>query len=215
MIYGIYDLEIAKAIPPKADTDRLPGIEYCGGWADYANMGIACWALCFLDTEDWNISEPIGGTAINQFGEPGGRFLAHELISCGLSSIPIGGFNSKKFDDQLLEEFGFSANTSDFDILEMVLEAAGMAEIKYWELEPKRSYSLAQIANANGYQKTLSGEQAPIEWQRGNKEVVIDYCKNDVRIAAMTLQRLLQETLMDPNTGNLLLYPMPGIAAII
>jgi hypothetical protein len=142
MIYGIYDLEIAKAIPPKVDADRLPGIEYCGGWTDYANMGVACWALCFLDTEDWSISEPIGGTSINRFGEPGERFLAHELISCGLSSIPI-------------------------------------------------------------------------EWQRGNKEVVIDYCKNDVRIEAMTLQRLLQGTLMDPNTGNSLLYPMPGIAAII
>ena len=62
------------------------------------------------------------------------------------------------------------------------------------------------IAEKNGYHKTLTGELAPIEWQRGNQQLVIDYCKNDVLIEAETLKRLLNGTLIDPNDGQLLQY---------
>jgi hypothetical protein len=30
----IFDCEIRKAIPPK-EGERIPGIDYCGGWDDF------------------------------------------------------------------------------------------------------------------------------------------------------------------------------------
>lgn len=36
----IYDVEIKKAIPFK-NAPRIEGIDYCGGWNDYVNMGIS------------------------------------------------------------------------------------------------------------------------------------------------------------------------------
>jgi hypothetical protein len=195
--YLIYDLEIIKAIPPKGD--RLEGVEYCGGWTDYEGMGISVGATCLLTTigaseGDWVISEPRSFTGLVDLG---GHLQAH-LLTPGL---PIGGFNSRKFDDKLLSANGIDL-TSGFDILDMVLEAAGWKGRAYWNNGFK--YNLATIATANGYEKTLSGEEAPIEWQKGNKEKVIKYCENDVRIEAETLKRLLLGTLIDPNTKQLL-----------
>lgn len=226
MIYAIYDLEIAKAIPPKNEADRIDGIDYCAGWTDYANMGISVGAVCTLDTDTWEISEPAAYLFDRAFNVQNpspeslkeyARYTAQTMIADQLSVSRYGGFNSKKFDDLLLSEVHQIPDSvrSHFDILEMILEAAGLKDVKYWELDPPRSYSLAKIAEANGYQKTLTGEQAPIEWQRGNHKLVTDYCKNDVVIEAETLKRLLQGTLIDPNTGNQLLYPVPAVPAIV
>jgi hypothetical protein len=49
--YAIFDLEIIKAIPPKDEADRIPGIEYCAGWKDFENMGISCISFCELVIE--------------------------------------------------------------------------------------------------------------------------------------------------------------------
>ncbi|MGH8266898.1 MAG: hypothetical protein ACRETS_06230, partial [Steroidobacteraceae bacterium] len=43
----VLDVEIARAIPPR-DGQRLSGIEYCEGWRDFRNMGLAC--VCTYDT---------------------------------------------------------------------------------------------------------------------------------------------------------------------
>lgn len=216
MIFAIYDLEIARAIPPKDKADRLSGIDYCEGWTDFDGMGIACWALCLLDTDTWSISDPIVGTDPEGLWEQ--KCLWEQMtVDIGgepINGLMIGGFNSRKFDDRLLQSHGYNL-ISNFDILDMVLSSAGMTNIAYWGLDPKRSYSLANISTSNGYSKTLGGEQAPIEWQRGNKRLVLDYCANDVRIEAKTLTLLLQGELIDPNTGDKLMYPMPGIAAIV
>lgn len=40
------DVEIKKAILGRAETP-LPGIGYCAGWRDFANMGVAC--VCTYD----------------------------------------------------------------------------------------------------------------------------------------------------------------------
>lgn len=212
MIYAIYDLEIIKAIPPKNDADRLPDIEYCEGWEDYANLGISVGAICYLDTDTWKISEPVAYLFDRAFNienpdpvnlKEYARYTAQTFIG-EISQHQYGGFNSKNFDDKLLSAVFQMPDSvrSHFDVLEMVIEAAGMTGQKYWDMG--RSYKLADIAKANGYQKTLTGEQAPIEWQRGNQQIVIDYCKNDARIEAETLKRLLQGTLIDPNTGEIL-----------
>jgi hypothetical protein len=43
----IYDLEVAKAIPPTSRRPLEPDIEYCRGWDDHPNMGIS--VLCAYD----------------------------------------------------------------------------------------------------------------------------------------------------------------------
>lgn len=204
MIYAIYDLEIIKAIPPDNAADRLPDIEYCEGWRDFANMGISVAAICYLDTRDWSISQPQAYTEMSDF---------LDAIDALPNTAEVGGFNSRAFDDKLIRTLDHPL-VSDFDILLMTIEAAGLKNKKYWEQENPPSYKLADIAKANGYQKTLTGEQAPIEWQRGDKQLVIDYCKNDVLIEAETLKRLLAGTLIDPNTGSILVYPNPSAPLI-
>jgi hypothetical protein len=191
--YAIYDLEIIRAIPPKNEADRIAGIEYCSGWTDYVGMGISVGAYCVLDSATGEIRLPAFCTQTP-------ALLAAQLSDLSTLGALIGGFNTPGFDDRLMAAHGCPIQ-SDFDILEMVRSSALR--------EPGaslrgRSYSMAKIAEANGYAKTMSGENAPIEWQRGNRQQVIDYCINDVLIEAETLKRLLLGTLVDPNTGKLL-----------
>lgn len=187
--FCIIDLEIIKAIPPKNHADRIPGIQYCDGWTDFKNMGISSIALSTeLVAHDWDLhscKDHIDG-----------------LVEDGWL---IGGFNSLKFDDRLLRANGLHFY-SDFDILEMVLMAAGMDDVNYWELDKPRSYSLNNICNANGLIKTGSGSEAPIWWQQGDYERVHKYCHNDVCIELAVLDRLLVGGLIDPNTGDLLSF---------
>jgi hypothetical protein len=55
-----------------------------------------------------------------------------------------------------------------------------------------------------GMIKTGHGELAPIMWQRGDEQGVVDYCENDAKIEAGVAKLLLNGELIDPNTGNLL-----------
>lgn len=194
-MYCIYDLEIIQAIPPKDEADRIEGIQYCAGWSDFKNMGISVGAICYLSdlNGEYEVSHPIGFTDIED--------LIYETDTTEIDGLhyKFGGFNSKKFDDSLMKANGFNVS-SDFDILEMVLQAAGMENIKYWEMEPKRSYSLDRITRANGMEKTGRGDLAPILWQQGKKREVLDYCKNDALIEAKVLKLLLNGELIDPNT---------------
>lgn len=185
----IFDLEIVKAIPAKGEP-RLEGIEYCGGWGDHAGMGISVGAFCVLDLDSGRISDSVafvGGEGLEQVLE--------------LSRYPVGGFNSKKFDDALMAAtFPSFERRSDFDIFELCLERAGQLGRQYWRDGLK--YNLDVISKVNGYAKTLSGELAPIEWQRGERQKVIDYCCHDVQIEALTLLKLERGELIDPNTGQ-------------
>jgi len=206
--YAIFDLEIIKAIPPKDEADRIPGIEYCAGWGDFKNMGISCISFCELVLQgdralehesycwEWNLAYDV----------------SEQIQALREEGYLIGGFNSKKFDDNLLQANGYNHEngihfTSDFDILEWTIAAANLEGVKYWEMDPKRSYSLDAITKANGSEKTGKGDLAAIWWQKGSKQKVLDYCKNDAEIEAEVLRLLLGGKLKDPNTGEMLRYP--------
>lgn len=208
--YAIFDLEIIKAIPPKDEADRIPGIKYCEGWRDFENMGISVISFCELIINDGQYSTD---SYCWEWGnEPGDIYEnKRDHVSFTINYLrdegfKIGGFNSKKFDDQLLQANGLDF-TSDFDILEWTIAAANLEGVKYWEMERKRSYSLDSITKANGAVKTGKGDLAPIWWQQGEKQRVIDYCKNDSEIEAEVLRLLMCGKLIDPNTGEMLRYP--------
>ena len=88
----------------------------------------------------------------------------------------IIGFNSLSFDVPALSPYspsGFS-KLSHFDILDEIKKVAG------------HKTSLHKIAKATlGLQKTDSGENAVLYWEKGDKrslELLQKYCEDDVRI---------------------------------
>jgi hypothetical protein len=190
----VYDLKIALAIPPENAADRIPELEYCNGWDDFANMGISCVAWVLLDAKLLQTQELYCSHWAGNIAE------AFHVISRDSNCI-IGGFNSRKFNDRLLQANDVSIDSS-FDILELVLTAAEMKDVRYWEKGYK--YNLAAIAAANGMAKTGEGQNAPILYQTGMYTKLLNYCLTDAIVQAEILTKLLKGKLIDPNTGELL-----------
>jgi hypothetical protein len=117
------------------------------------------------------------------------------------------GFNSKNFDDKLLQANGINLST-DYDVLEQIRIAAYGSP--NWQACPKGfSYSLEAITSANGFKKTGHGALAPQLWQDGKRQEVISYCINDCLITKEILLLGMNGLLKDPNTGNFLKLEPP------
>jgi hypothetical protein len=186
--YLIYDCEIRKLIPDR-NASNDPRFDYCGGWGDHANMGIS-----------------VIGT-INQDGNemaivPDDDYNHVDIIALEEQKALLIGFNSANFDDKLCQAHGINIHT-DYDILEEVRIAAGFAA-DFRSVPKGYSYKLDAIVRANGMAKTGHGELAPMLWQQGKRQEVIDYCLNDVRITRSILELGLKGELKDPNTGKML-----------
>lgn len=181
----IYDLVIANAIP--GHQPRIPGINYCNSWHDYRNMGISTIAY------KWSHEEGIGYC-----------LSAHEfsqmLENYSDRNYRIIGFNSKGYDKILHAEGIFY---TDYDIIEQVRIAAGFT------IDPKSvpsgfQYTLEALANCNGVRKLGNRNIAPVLWQQGYQQQVIDRCMNDVKVMDRILRLGLMGALLDPNTNKLL-----------
>lgn len=179
----VYDLEIVKAIPSPRE-DIVPGIEYCSGWSDHANMGISC--ICCYDyvTERYRV------------------FLEdsfQEFIQLCNERAMLVSFNGLGFDAKVLNAtcapVVVGHQEKEYDICREMRIADG----KHPEM-PVRGISLDKSAKANlGYSKTGSGGLAPILWQQGKKGQVIDYCLQDVNITKSLFDKILREgCLTDP-----------------
>lgn len=186
MNYLIYDLEIIKCIPQR-DSANDARFDYCDGWNDHAGMGIS-------------VIGTIYDNGCQVAIVPDESTVPLENFKTVAKSHVIIGFNSRNFDDRLLAAHGINVKT-DYDILEEVRIAAGFSAD--WRSVPKGySYKLDAIARANGMAKTGSGELAPVLWQQGKRQEVIDYCLMDVRITRNILELGLAGKLVDPNTGS-------------
>lgn len=180
-----YDCEIIKCIPSYNQTND-PHYEYCDGWHDFKNMGISVIGVyaAWLDTY-----LAIFGNNLDLF-----TTLLHETDR-------IIGFNSISFDDNLLKANGVQI-TTDYDLLYEVRIAAGMPG-HYVKGVTRTGYSLGALAETNLYTgKTGSGELAPMLWQDGRRQEVIDYCMNDVKLLVELYQK--RSCLKDPTDGSLL-----------
>lgn len=198
--YLIYDCEIMRCIPDR-DGYRNPEFEYCDGWDDHANMGVT--------TIGWHFSSQIwDGKAEVSVNENSELPWMCDRFSTALDLADIIiGFNSKSFDDALVHANGLLIAT-DYDLLEEIREVAYGS--KSWkDTPPGYSYSLGVLGQANGVEKTGTGERAPELWQKGDKQSVIDYCKNDVLLTRHILLLGLEGKLKDPNNGRLLQLRLP------
>ena len=158
----IYDIEILKAIPPRSG-ELEEGIEYCAGWDDKENMGVAC----------------IGAYDVVQ-----GRYRVFtqgnfsEFIDLAAKRFVVG-FNSIAFDDVICRHEGIPATTR-WDLLQETWVAAGLD--RTFSYPSHIGFGLDALAKANGLSgKTGWGGSAPVDWQRGYYGRTIDYCLEDVR----------------------------------
>lgn len=162
----IYDCEIIKGILARGET-AVPGIEYCAGWDDHANMGIS--VICAYDYVDGRY---------RVFCEDG----FSDFVDLARVRSPVIGFNSLRFDDKLCVANELDVAT-EYDLLVEVWRAAG-------RFSPSGLDALAK-ANSVGA-KTGHGALAPVLWQQGQYGKVIDYCLDDIRLTKGLVDRVLR-----------------------
>ncbi len=185
----VYDCEILKAIQGKNEP-RHPGIEYCEGWRDFEGMGLSC---------------------IGAYDYQEGRyrmFLQDNFREFQIlleSRQTLVGFNSISFDNPLITANGFTIpdGIEQYDILVEIWKAAGLAPS--FRYPTHIGFGLDDCYACNfGARKSGHGGHAPVEWQRGNRGNVIDYCLNDVKLTVQLLNLIMTEgKIKSPKGGEL------------
>ena len=168
----VYDIEIIKATPPrKKDGLPVPGIEYCAGFEDHANMGVACICAYDAQTDRWRT-----------FTE--GNFMEFQELA---NERLVVGFNSMAFDDKVCAYAGLHVTTG-WDLLQEIWVAAGLE--REFKFPTHTGRGLDAMAVANGLTgKTGYGGMAGVWWQQGQYGKVIDYCLEDVRLTVELIRK--------------------------
>jgi hypothetical protein len=189
----IFDCEIVKCIPPERKIFD-PRVEYCGGWWDFANMGISVIGTW----RNYNTLNPFGKYE---------AFTTENLDDFAILASKcdrLVGFNSIGFDDKLLWANGLIVE-SDFDLLREVRIASGQPP-DYVKGKTRQGYNLDALAMANlGYGKSGSGELAPKLWQMGHQKRVVKYCLQDVKITKELYFKFIGDGLIDPTDNKTIL----------
>lgn len=171
----IVDVEIKKAILGRGELP-MPNVEYCGGWRDYENMGIACVCTYDLNTRLSRCFHP---------DEPGQL----QELQAELANVPTGGFNTRGFDINLLEANGVKIEIpTHFDALRAIWKTLGLDPDNY-NHKTHGGWSLGNIMHHTfGVGKSGNGALAPVWWQQGKKARVTDYCLRDVWLEGMLIE---------------------------
>ena len=190
----IYDIETIRPVRPRDPAEILPGIEYVDDWQDYRGMGIA--VICAYDTE---------ADRFRVFGSQGSDEAPDDLerFAAFAANRVVVGWNNRRFDDPLLAAHGVEVVES-WDIKAALMQAGCGGQ---------RGNSLEAFAAANltGAGKSMTGAMAPVWWQRGQRERVIDYCMQDANLTRRLLDRLLHKgELVSPLDGRPIRPPIPA-----
>lgn len=171
----VYDLEIARAIQGRGE-ERLPDVDYCDGWSDYAGMGVACCCAVDLLTGQAHV------------------YLADNLADFALLAADrryVMGFNSQAFDDLVMAAAGVEVTTN----YDLKVEAQGVVNGK--RVPGRRLDDFVRV-NLGVSKPIQNHAMLPVMWQRGERGTVIDECLSDVYLTAALIQRL--PVLIDPVT---------------
>jgi len=169
-----FDLEIVKAILGKNET-LVPGVQYCGGWGDHAGMGVSVLVAQNVVNSEMRVF-------IGDWGPP---IIGPDITNSGY--YHIGDFQRLINDADLL----IGHNSRGFDAKVLAAKGIILPPEKhldfYHEVKTAtrnqfpRGYGLEALSErCNGPKKSGDGALAPILWQQGRKQEVIDYCKNDI-----------------------------------
>lgn len=194
----VYDIEIKKGITPSKKAEVLPGIEYCSGWDDHKNMGIS--VVCAYD---YRINKMLAFSDDIPLGVVDGTISDFQDIL--FANDIVVGFNNINFDDVVCRANGVSIlESSSYDILRAIWFASGLSP-KFNRLTHS-GFGLDAVAKANGevVGKTGDGAMAPIWFQRGEFEKLVDYCKQDVALTKTILDKIMDGGIVHPRTGKLL-----------
>jgi len=188
----VYDCEIVNAIQGRKE-EKLPGINYCKGWRDFEGMGIS--VVCAYDyLEDrYRLFE---------------KDNADEFASLIESRELLIGFNSITFDNQLIyRNWRKDIDPARcYDILREAWAGAGLGPV--FAPSTHGGYSLDAMAEANlGQKKSGHGALAPVQWQRGERGAVIDYCLQDIALTKKLFDKVLATgSLVNPKRAGELIY---------
>jgi hypothetical protein len=178
----LFDLEILKAIPEKG-KQRDWRFQYCKHWGDHEGMGISVLAAAKPDLSFHRVFVPdfcpYDGKREILDREP----MHHSLLPQFFQSCDmVIGYNSRFFDYKVLAAQGIHIPVyKHLDILFEIKKKLRQAAPKGYKME-----ALSQRCGGPG--KTEDGAQAPILWQMGEKQRVIDYCCNDLAMLSAIVQ---------------------------
>jgi len=214
----VYDIEIAKAIPPKKKTDILPDVQYCKGWDDHLGMGIAC-----IGTYD-TVSKESVMYALET--EKTSNFLLNtvEFVNKPYKVVPLDffedavtkadlvvGFNNLKFDRTVVMAHGIKMKSIEFewDIIQAIWAAVGLSPV--FNFRTHGGCSLGDICEANfGISKSGDGANAPILQQQGKFIELWDYCDHDIIMTNKVLDLILTEgAIKNPRNGKTIKVKSP------
>ena len=196
----IYDIEIKKAIPSNS-RKRLESIEYCDGWHDHANMGVACIGVYDYFEDRYRV------------------FMDDNLEDffhlCDARDLLVG-FNSIAFDNAVLNAGAgvplLNEPNKFYDLLVELWKGAGLGPT--FESMSHAGFGLDAVCKVNfGTVKSGHGALAPVDFQQGRIGSVIDYCLNDVRLTKQLLDQVMRSGYVrDPrNPGRVLRVNKPQI----
>lgn len=188
----VYDCEIIRAIPDKK-VPNARDVQYCGGWGDYAGMGIS--VIAAVDVEA-HVPRVFFEDNLSAFAEWSRGAL-------------LVGHSNDGFDDHLLRAHGLFTAAGSYDLLCKLRKAVGEPE----RFTPGRTKAGRKVndcarVNLNGMQKSDDGGNAPRLWQEGKHAEVVDYCLRDVTIEYQLFLR--RGAFVDPVTGRIVQLEEPA-----
>lgn len=202
----IYDLEIIRS--PKIDPKR-PNYAYAKDWDDHIGMGIACIGVYNYATGDLFCQRvDLMGCSpdfadMSEYGKLIRTFQDADLVI---------GYNNQKFDDPMMKSHGYPiVPYKSYDLLVNIYAAVGLYGA--WDYHTHAGYNLDAVCKANGIEgKSGNGADAPFEWQDGKFEHVMEYCKNDVWITKLLIDKVFRDGgLISPKTGKFVRISMPFV----
>lgn len=171
----IFDIEIKRAVPGK--EPRVEGVEYCNGWGDKANMGVAC--VCAYDYVEERYRVFMDDNLQEFFNLIGSRdvLVGHNIIA---------------FDNEVLKHTGWTISPEVcYDTLVELWAAAGLGPV--FQGASHGGFGLDAVCKANfGVGKTGYGGTAPIDFQMGKYGSLLDYCLTDVHRTKLLFDRILE-----------------------
>lgn len=198
-----FDIEIANVIElkPGEDLDQYGPFDISVAAASTGADAVRHW---------YDVDER--GVPARCLGAARAREMLQFLREMQLSGARVCAWNGLAFD---LRWLGVAAGE-----LALASEIALDLYDPMFQLFCARGFpvSLAAVAEGLGVEqkKLLRGEQAPIEWARGNHQLVIDYVAGDCRITASVLERIVETGAVRWRTkrGTLSTEPMPQLKRV-
>jgi len=188
----VYDIEIARAILDRGRTPD-PTVEYCKGWDDHANMGIAVIGAYDYREGRYRVFCKDNSAAFAALAAQRRLLVGHNILG---------------FDNKVLAAHGLAVPAEKcYDTLVELAAPSG---------RDFRGLGLDALCAANfGARKAGTGALAPVLWQRGEIGAVVDYCLEDVRLTRLLFDRICEAgCVADPRASGREIRPASPMSVL-